>query len=59
VTVTVFGTPTGTVVIWKVALDVPPGTSTLGGIVATDGLLFVSVTVVPPLGAVALSVTVP
>jgi len=56
---TLVETPTGTVVIGKVAVVLPAGTTTELGIAATDGTLEVSVTVVPPVPAGALKVTVP
>ena len=50
---------TATVVTGNVAVILPPGTVTLAGTVATEGLLLDSVTTTPPLGAGPLSVTVP
>ena len=43
----------------NVALDAPAGTSTVAGTVAAPALLLVKVTVAPPVGAFAFSVTVP
>jgi hypothetical protein len=43
----------------KVALVAPEGTVTLEGTVATDGLLLLSDTEIPPLGAAPVSFTVP
>jgi len=43
----------------KVALVAPAGMNTLDGTLATDGLLLDSDTTTPPLGAGALSITLP
>ena len=43
----------------KVVLVAPAGMNTLDGTLATDGLLLESDTTTPPLGAAALSVTLP
>ena len=59
VTVTAVDIPTGLVVTANVVVVLPGGTTTELGIVATDELLLVKVTEVPPLGAGVLSVTVP
>ena len=50
---------TGTVVIVNVALVLPDATVTLGGTDATAGLALVRATVMPPMGALPVSVTVP
>jgi hypothetical protein len=47
------------VVMVNCALEVPAGTAILVGTVAQDVLLLVSETVIPPVGAWPLSVTVP
>ena len=59
VTVTAVDIPTGLVATANVVVVLPGGTTTELGIVATDELLLVKVTEVPPLGAGVLSVTVP
>src|SRR2546427_12910370 len=51
--------PTGVVLTVKVAVVAPLGTVTLDGTVATPVLLLDSETRAPPLGAGALSATVP
>src|SRR5947199_167983 len=51
--------PTGLVLTVKVALVLPAGTVTLAGTVAAPVLLLDKLTTAPPLGAGALSVTVP
>ena len=50
---------TALVVMPKVALVLPLGTTTVGGVRAAAVLLLDSVTVAPPVGAGPLSVTVP
>jgi hypothetical protein len=50
---------TGYVVIVKVALVLPPGTVTLDGTLAADGMLLLNDTTTPPLGAAPVSVTTP
>jgi len=51
---------TGNMVVTRnVALALPPGTVTVAGTVADEGLLLDSDTTAPPLGAGPLSVTVP
>ena len=57
--VTDVDTPTGYVVIVNVALVLPPGTVTLEGTLAADGVLLFSDTTTPPLGAAPVSVIVP
>ena len=50
---------TARVVTVKVAVVAVAGTVTVAGTVATEGVLLVRVTMVPPVGAAALKVTVP
>src|SRR5215218_1523174 len=50
---------TALVVIGKVAVVSPARTATLEGTVTAVGSLLVSVTIAPPVGAAAVSVTVP
>jgi hypothetical protein len=50
---------TALVVMPKVALVLPLGTTTVGGVCAAAVLLLDTVTVAPPVGAWPLSVTVP
>ena len=57
--VTVVEEPTGLVLTVKDAVVPSAGTVTLGGTVAAPVLLLDSETTAPPLGAAALSVTVP
>src|SRR5438093_13201911 len=57
--VTTVEEPTGVVLTVKVALVLPAGTVTLAGTVAAPVLLLDKLTTAPPLGAGALSVTVP
>src|SRR3989442_7226779 len=57
--VTVVEEPTGLVLTVKDALVPPAGTVTLDGTVAAPVLLLDRLTTAPPLGAAALSVTVP
>src|SRR5436309_6763353 len=57
--VTTVEEPTGVVLTVKVALVLPAGTVTLTGTVAAPVLLLDKLTTAPPLGAGALSVTVP
>src|SRR5712691_2932450 len=57
--VTTVEEPTGLVLTVKDAVVPPVGTVTLAGTVAAPGLLLDRLTTAPPLGAGALSVTVP
>src|SRR5947209_10320106 len=57
--VTTVEEPTGVVLTVKVAVVPPAGTVTLAGTVAAPVLLLDRLTTAPPLGAGALSVTVP
>ncbi len=59
VRVTFAEAPTPFVVMVKLAVVLPAGTTTDAGTTTADGALDVRVTVVPPLGAGALKVTVP
>ena len=57
--VTLVGSPTEVVLTAKLAIFASCGTVTLGGTLATDGILLASATDSPPDGAPPLSITVP